>query len=233
MVGRNSVERIAILASGGLDSSVLLADEAKSAVVFPVYVRCGLAWEDEEWKALSAFLKALNSPNVMQPTTLSVPVAPMYGDHWSVGANGVPGAEEPDTSVFLPGRNILLIGLAAVWCSTHHVDCVGIGSLGGNPFPDASIDFFQSFASALSTGLGHSVTVKASFRDLRKSAVIKRFEHLPLVLTLSCMAPSHGLHCGQCNKCSERQVAFKRSGVIDTTHYLAGRANSDLQRVSP
>jgi 7-cyano-7-deazaguanine synthase len=233
MVWRNNVDRIAVLASGGLDSSVLLADEAKSAVVFPIYVRCGLAWEDEEWKALNAFVKALNSPNVMRPTTLSVPVAPMYGDHWSVGANGVPGAEEPDTSVFLPGRNILLIGLAAVWCSTHKVDCVGIGSLGGNPFPDASLDFFQTFASALSTGLDHHVKVKASFRDLHKSAVIRRFEHLPLQLTLSCMAPANGRHCGQCNKCSERQVAFERSGVVDITDYLVERPNSDLQRVSP
>jgi 7-cyano-7-deazaguanine synthase len=226
------VDRIAVLASGGLDSSVLLADEAKSAVVYPIYVRCGLAWEDEEWKALNAFVNALSSPNVMRLTTLSVPVAPMYGDHWSVGAS-VPGADEPDTSVFLPGRNILLIGLAAVWCSTHNVDCVGIGSLGGNPFPDASIDFFQSFASALSAGLGHSVKVKASFRDLRKSAVIKRFEHLPLELTLSCMAPTHGRHCGQCNKCSERQVAFERSGVADLTGYVTGRANSESHSVSP
>jgi 7-cyano-7-deazaguanine synthase len=226
------VDRIAVLASGGLDSSVLLADEAKSALVYPIYVRCGLAWEDEEWRSLNAFVNALSSPNVMRLTTLSVPVAPMYGDHWSVGAS-VPGADEPDTSVFLPGRNILLIGLAAVWCSTHNVDCVGIGSLGGNPFPDASIDFFQSFASALSTGLGHSVKVKASFRDLRKSAVIKRFEHLPLELTMSCMAPTHGRHCGQCNKCSERQVAFERSGVADLTDYVTGRPNSESHRISP
>lgn len=222
---------IAVLASGGLDSSVLLADEAKFATVYPVYVRCGLAWENEEFKALNAFVNALSSPNVMRPTTLSVPVAPMYGNHWSVGAS-VPGADEPDTSVFLPGRNILLIGLAAVWCSTHNVDCVGIGSLYGNPFPDASIDFFQSFASALSTGLGHFVKVKASFRDSPKSAVIKRFQHLPLQLTLSCMAPIAGRHCGQCNKCSERQVAFERSGVTDHTDYVIGRGNSEPGRIA-
>jgi 7-cyano-7-deazaguanine synthase len=226
------VNSIAVLASGGLDSSVLLADEAKSAVVYPVYVRCGLAWEDEEFDALNAFVNALSNPNVMGPTTLSVPVAPMYGNHWSVGAS-VPGADEPDTSVFLPGRNILLIGLAAVWCSTHDVDCVGIGSLGGNPFPDASIDFFQSFASALSTGLGHTVKVKASFRELRKSAVIQRFQHLPLELTLSCMAPADGRHCGRCNKCSERQIAFERSEVADLTDYVTARTSPESHRVAP
>ena len=218
---------IAVLTSGGLDSSVLLVDEAKTAQVYPIYVRCGLAWEDEERKALDTFLKSVNSPNVKPVTTLSAPVAPMYGDHWSTGVNGVPGADEPDTSVFLPGRNILLIGLAAVWCSTHNVSCIGIGSLGGNPFADASPDFFAKFTSALSDGLGHRVQVKAAFRELHKWEIIKRFRDLPLELTLTCMAPESGKHCGRCNKCRERQVAFDRSGFTDITTYATARTGSN------
>jgi 7-cyano-7-deazaguanine synthase len=213
------LDRIAVLTSGGLDSSVLLAEEAKSAVVYPIYVRCGLAWEDAERKALDSFLGALDSPNVRPVTTLAAPVGPMYGNHWSVGEQGVPGAEEPDTSVFLPGRNILLIGLAAVWCSTHNVFRIAIGSLGGNPFPDATPDFFQKFAAALSSGLDHVVEVRAAFRELHKWDVISRFRNLPLELTLTCMDPLGGLHCGRCNKCRERQVAFDRSGVPDLTVY--------------
>ena len=227
------MNRIAVLTSGGLDSSVLLADEAKTVEVFPIYVRCGLAWEDEERKALDAFLIALNNPNVMPVTTLSAPVAPMYGDHWSVATNDVPGAAEPDTSVFLPGRNILLIGLAAVWCSTHNVTRIGIGSLGGNPFSDASPDFFAKFATALSLGLDHVVEVKAAFRDLHKSEIISRFEKLPLELTLSCMAPANGKHCGECNKCSERQMAFDRSGIMDRTEYANARTTAGLHSISP
>jgi 7-cyano-7-deazaguanine synthase len=227
------LDRIAVLTSGGLDSSVLLAEEAKTAEVYPIYVRCGLAWEDAERKALDSFLNALNDPNVRPVTTLSAPVRAMYGDHWSVGADGVPGADEPDTSVFLPGRNILLIGLAAVWCSTHNVFRIGIGSLGGNPFPDATPDFFQKFAAALTSGLDHVVEVRAAFRELHKSDVIKRFHNLPLELTLTCMAPLEGIHCGQCNKCRERQVAFARSGVSDGTVYARGARNLGLQNVSP
>jgi 7-cyano-7-deazaguanine synthase len=227
------LDRIAVLTSGGLDSSVLLAEEAKTAEVYPIYVRCGLAWEDAERKALDSFLNALNSPNVMPVTTLSAPVRAMYGDHWSVGADGVPGADEPDTSVFLPGRNILLIGLAAVWCSTHGVFRIGIGSLGGNPFPDATPDFFQKFAAALTSGLDHVVEVKAAFRELHKSDVIRRFKDLPLELTLTCMAPLDGKHCGQCNKCRERQVAFDRSGVVDPTIYAQRRTNLGMENVSP
>jgi 7-cyano-7-deazaguanine synthase len=224
------VNRIAVLTSGGLDSSALLADEARTAEVFPIYVRCGLAWEDEERKALDAFLQALNNANVRPVTTLSVPVAPMYGDHWSTGPNGVPGADEPDTSVFLPGRNILLVGLAAVWCSTHNVSRIGIGSLGGNPFSDASPDFFTKFTAALSLGLDHFVEVNAAFRELHKWEIIRRFKDLPLELTLTCMAPADGKHCGECNKCRERQVAFERSGLVDRTTYAP--AQSGLHNAS-
>jgi 7-cyano-7-deazaguanine synthase len=213
------LDKIAVLASGGLDSCVLLAEEAETAEVYPVYVRCGLAWEENEREALAAFLQALNHPNVRPITTLSAPIGAIYGGHWSVSGEAVPGAEEPDSAVYLPGRNILLIALTAVWCSTHDVSRIAIGSLAGNPFPDATPQFFSDFASALSSGLNHPIEVKAIFGNLRKWELIKRFGHLPLGSTLTCMAPRGQKHCGQCNKCRERQIAFEKAGVADPTDY--------------
>src|SRR5947209_20485387 len=124
-----------------------------------------------EREALEVFLHALNSPRIKAVTTLSAPIETMYGGHWSVSGDSVPGAEESDSSVFLPGRNILLISLAAVWCSTHAVSELAIGSLGGNPFPDATLDFFGDFARALSTGLGHQVGVHAPYLTLNESEI--------------------------------------------------------------
>jgi len=214
------LERIAVLSSGGLDSSVLLAEEAKTSEVYPIYVRCGLAWEEMEREALEVFLRALNHPHVRAVTTLSAPIETMYGGHWSVSGDTVPGAEESDSSVYLPGRNILLIGLTAVWCSTHDVSRIAIGSLAGNPFPDATPKFFGDFAAALSSGLNHLIEVKAGFRDLRKWEVIRQAGHLPLESTLTCMAPRGLRHCGQCNKCRERQVGFEKAGIQDPTDYV-------------
>ena len=215
------MSRIAVLASGGLDSSVLVADQARNAEVFPIYVQWGLAWEATEREALQSFLAALGSAGVMPLTVLSVPIGAMYGDHWSLTGKGVPALGEPDSAVFLPGRNILLIGLAAVWCSTHDVSRIAIGSLDGNPFPDATPEFFRDFTRVLSIGLGHQVHVEAPYRDLHKSEIIKRFSGLPLELTLTCMAPRGGKHCGRCNKCGERRLAFEQAGVTDRTVYLA------------
>ena len=42
---------------------------------------------------------------------------------------------------------------------------------------------------------------------------------VPLELTLSCMNPKDGAHCGQCSKCRERRDAFHEAGVPDRTRY--------------
>jgi len=43
---------------------------------------------------------------------------------------------------------------------------------------------------------------------------------VPLELTLSCMNPKDGAHCGQCSKCRERRDAFHDAGVPDRTRYV-------------
>jgi 7-cyano-7-deazaguanine synthase len=214
------VEKISVLASGGLDSSVLIAKLAADVEVYPIYVRCGFAWEDMELAGLQSFLNALHNRNVMPTIVLSAPTAVLYGDHWSVTGARVPAADEPDENTYLPGRNILLISLAAIWGSTHGVSRTAIGSLGGNPFPDATPEFFDTFARVLSSGLGHRVLIEAPLRGFHKEDLIKQFKDLPLELTLTCMAPKGSHHCGQCNKCFERQQAFRKAGVADRTVYL-------------
>ena len=188
-------------------------------MVTPIYVRKGLAWEDAEHAALLAFVKALGNPNVKPVTTLSVPVRQIYGRHWSVTGQDVPSYDAPDGAVYLPGRNVLLLGLTAVWCSIHGVSRISIGTLGGNPFSDATPAFFESFASVLSQGLGHRILVEAPYRGGSKSQLIRTHSHLPLELSLTCIAPSGGKHCGNCNKCRERREAFVEAGVEDKTAY--------------
>ena len=213
------MERIAVLASGGLDSSILLADLAGTAEVFPIYIRKGLLWEEEEIRSLNAFIEVLRSPNIHGATELYVPVDRLYGEHWSLTGKGTPGADTADDAVFLPGRNVLLVSLAAIWCSTHDVSRIALGSLGGNPFPDATPEFFSNLAGVLSVALGCRISVTAPYRGAQKHDLIRDFKHLPLHLTLTCISPRDGLHCGACNKCNERRIAFKQAEIEDSTKY--------------
>jgi 7-cyano-7-deazaguanine synthase len=65
------------------------------------------------------------------------------------------------------------------------------------------------------------MTIEAPFAALHKADVIRRGVELgvPLELTLSCMQPKDGLHCGRCSKCRERRDAFRQAGVTDPTPY--------------
>jgi 7-cyano-7-deazaguanine synthase len=221
------VEAVAVLASGGLDSGILIAELARSAVVYPLYVSGGLVWEREERRALGRFIDALASPNVRPPVELTAQVEPLIGaSHWSVAGRGIPGAGEPDEASFIPGRNILLLSYAAIWCSTHRVERIAIGSLRGNPFPDATPEFFEAFGRSLSLGLGRRVSIEAPFRHRVKAALISAHGHLPLELTLTCADPQEGVHCGACSKCVERHSAFVAAGVPDRTRYVVTPAAS-------
>lgn len=210
---------IAVLASGGLDSCALLAALAQETAVHPLFVEAGLAWEREEQKALQAFIDAVEMPSIQPVETLEVPVGSLYRNHWSVTGEGVPGADTPDEAVFLPGRNILLLSHASVWCSLRGVHQIAMGTLNDNPFSDASPQFFRRLGDVLSEGLDHPIEVVTPFRQYPKWEVIRDYGRLPLEFSLSCMAPVNGIHCGDCNKCHERQVAFREAGIVDNTRY--------------
>ncbi len=209
----------AVLTSGGLDSAALLAEMASDGVAWPIYVEAGMIWEAVEKRSLDRFIQSLGSSSVRPVTFLTVPVGPLISGHWSVTGEGVPSADAADEEMYIPGRNILLIGLAAVWCSVHGVNRIVIGSLGANPFPDATPGFFASYSELLSAGLNHAITVEAPFRGMHKEDLIRRYGHLPLYKTLTCANPVGESHCGACNKCFERQSAFRAAGVIDKTPY--------------
>ena len=113
----------------------------------------------------------------------------------------------------------MLIGLAAIWCASRGVERVALGTLAGNPFADATEEFFDSYARLLSAALGQRITVTAPFRHLGKAEIVRSYAHLPLDLTLTCMAPRGGVHCDACNKCRERREAFAEAGVADGASY--------------
>ena len=143
----------------------------------------------------------------------------MYGRHWSVTGEGVPGADTPDDAVFLPGRNVLLLSKAMLWCHLHEVPAVTMAPLEANPFPDATPEFFAAYEAAVNQAVEGSVRVRQPYRGLHKADVIRRGRDLPLQLTFSCIRPIEGRHCGACNKCAERQKGFRDAGVPDRTPY--------------
>ena len=181
------------------------------------YVSVGFAWEAEEL-AMAARLFArppfdgsfevlrFDMTDVFPPT------------HWAIRGEP-PAFDTPDEDVYIDGRNVILLSKAAVYAVRPQFESKDVtlllGSLACNPFPDATPEFFAAMSRALSLGLDARITIEAPFAVLDKADVIKKGIELgvPLELTLSCMQPKDGLHCGKCSKCRERRDAFREAGV--------------------
>jgi 7-cyano-7-deazaguanine synthase len=212
---------LAVLISGGLDSAILLGDALRRRVVaHPLFIRCGLAWEAVELAYLQRYLHALSSPELLPLVILEQPIADVYGKHWSITGTNVPDADSPDEAVFLPGRNVLLLAKALLWCHLRQVPAVALGSLQTNPFPDATGEFFHGFQEIVNKAMQGHVEVLLPLGGMKKTAVMRLGQGLPLQYTFSCIAPEGGLHCGRCNKCAERRHAFVHAGMVDPTDYV-------------
>ena len=232
----------AVLLSGGLDSAVLVADEAARGhgEVQPIYVSVGLAWEDAERATASRFLAAAAFRGRVRPlVSLAVDMRDVYAaTHWAVQGRP-PSYHTPDEDVYLPGRNIVLLGKAGVFCAATALDRLVLGTLAHNPFPDATPEFRASMAQTLSLGLAHPLEIDAPYAGTSKADVVRRGVALgvPFEHTLSCMNPpgfgnrdesgfesrfpetESRTHCGLCSKCRERHDAFLEVGVDDPTQY--------------
>jgi 7-cyano-7-deazaguanine synthase len=213
--------RTAVLLSAGLDSAVLAASEARTAQVQPIYISTGLAWETQEQAALEQLLATAPFAGMAAPATLTFTVRDLYAPtHWALRGEP-PAFDTPDEDVYLTGRNVILLSKAGIYCAQQRIERLVLGPLAGNPFPDATPEFFAAMARALSLGLAHDLVVDTPLARMHKHDVIRLGVELavPLELTLSCMNPKDGAHCGQCSKCRERRDAFHEAGVPDRTRY--------------
>ena len=206
--------------SGGLDSAVLAAEEARTYVVHPVYVAGGLAWEEGEQRVIRA---AAEPPAVHRraapacsPSRASNSACATCTrtSHWAL--TGTPPAyDTPDEDVYLHGRNIALLSKAAVYAATpqdlaHRRRAAGRQSVSRRH-------------AAVLRGAERGVLARAGRADRNRRAVRAAAQGrcgedrraawaCPFELTLSCMNPSGTTHCGLCSKCRERRDAFRGRG---------------------
>jgi 7-cyano-7-deazaguanine synthase len=202
---------------------VLLAEEAQRTEVQPIYISVGLSWERAERDVLDMFLRE-SGLRTRSLVALTVDMSDVYpASHWA-RTGRPPAYHTPDEDVYLPGRNVVLLGKAGVYCAAAKISRIVLGTLDHNPFPDATAEFRSAMASALALGLDHPIEIAAPYAHISKTQVIRRGVALgvPLRLTLSCMNPggrSPLAHCGLCSKCRERHDAFVDAGIADPTDY--------------
>jgi 7-cyano-7-deazaguanine synthase len=201
----NRQNKAVVLSSGGMDSAALIGWALRRYTqVQPVYCQFGLRWERAELYWLKKFLRAMKSPRLLPLTLLEVSTKNLYVNHWSRTGKHVPGYRSMDPAVYLPGRNALLLSQAAVYAATQRCSTILMGTLAGNPFPDATPRFLKTMERALSLALKSPLRLRTPFRGMTKKAVLHASHTLPLHLAFSCLNPRGRRPCNACNKCAER-----------------------------
>ena len=210
-----------VLLSGGLDSTVLLSYVGQTGPVTPLHVRCGYAWEHAEAHCISRLMCSALAPRIKPLQTITFDMRDIVPEgHWSL--TGIaPAYRTDDEEVYIEGRNIMLLSKAAVLASKLKIKKIAIGLLKGNPFPDATPMFLTTMSRALTLGLAHDIQIQTPLATWSKADVVREAKRvgLPFDLTISCMSPIGGRHCGQCSKCRERHDGFVEALIHDPTDY--------------
>lgn len=128
--------------------------------------------------------------------------------------------EQKPLSTYVPFRNGLFLSSAAsvalskdcevLYYGAHHDDWAG------SAYPDCSVSFVEAMNRAIYEGSGGQLRVEAPFVSWSKADIVKRGLELrvPYERTWSCYAGKEA-PCGTCGTCVDRKNAFEKNGVTD------------------
>ena len=183
--------KVLILASGGLDSSVLLALYSKlNYDINIMYVDYGNINALNEQVALAGLLNKFNIPKTKVNTvTLKMP----FNDSMVTGNSNDP---------YVCMRNMILISLAVSKAEELDIPEVVLGLIDvDEPYRDSDSYFIANMNKVSAESCG--VNVKAPLINLKKQQVYDLGKSLGVSLTdiFSCFTPVSDAPCGKCPAC--------------------------------
>lgn len=196
--------KVVVLLSGGIDSTVLLADRVARgddclAVTFDygqIHVR--------EVDAAEKIANHLQVPWRMVWLPL--------GGSALTGQGDIPnGHAETIDATYVPGRNLVMIAIGASFAERFSASVVLIGANieDAAGYPDCRPKFITAMDQAVSLATARGISVSAPYLSRTKAEIIARGRELeaPLSLTWSCYR-GEPQPCGRCGACEARQAAM-------------------------
>ena len=222
-------DKALVLASGGLDSSTLLAyvvDKHGAENVHALSIQYGQkhAREMESARMVAAHygveLHTMDLSSLFAESDSSLLVHSAGEIPHDSYAEQLEAADSPLVSTYVPFRNGLFLSSAAalalsLGCSTlyygaHHDDWAG------SAYPDCSPEFAEAMAQSIALGTGGELRMQAPFVQWSKADIVKLgLElHVPYALTWSCYEGGDA-PCGTCATCIDRARAFEQNNELD------------------
>ncbi len=193
-----------VLLSGGVDSAVALALTLTNGGAEALTVDYGQT-HSREIVAAAAIADHYNVRHTV------VTISGLRFDSALTGLGDIPEghAEEPDAT-YVPGRNTILIALAASRAESSGSTRIVLGCNADDAagYPDCRRDYLEAFKGVLLAGTVNHVWVTAPLLHMSKEQVVQAAKGLgvPLGLTWSCYRGGAD-PCGRCGACQSRQEA--------------------------
>ncbi len=220
----------AILLSGGLDSTTVLAiAQSDGYACHCLTVDYGQRHRGE----LAAAARVARALGAVSHRVVTVDLRAIGGSALTADIPVPKGAEPGGGAIpvtYVPARNTillgLLLGLAEVLGARDLF--IGANAVDYSGYPDCRPPFLRAFAElaglATRAGVEEGVrfAVHAPLLHLSKAEIIRTGARLAVDygLTLSCYDPTaDGRACGACDACQLRRRGFEEAGIEDPTRY--------------
>ncbi len=137
-----------------------------------------------------------------------------------------------DYSIVVPIRNAIFLTIASAWAFSKQADVVIYGAHTGDmKYPDCRPSFARLLAKTLNEGeidginlgLRKKIKIWSPFMDnLSKTDLLKKgYKELGKQIFKSWSCYGNGkIHCGKCESCNNRKLAFLKSKIPDETKYV-------------
>lgn len=229
-----------VSASGGLDSTVLMADLLSDGHrLFPFFFDYGSKHNSYEREAVSRVCAHYGLEKSLEIVNLE---HMLVNDSALMAASdreiptGCEGYNEPGSlaATVIPGRNLLMAALLAARAEARALrtgeGCrVAMGMHGGDHalYPDCREAFVRQLTATIATGTEGRVDFLAPLLRMTKAGIISRGFQLqaPFELTRSCYK-AQATACGECGTCRERLAGFEANGKIDPLEYAGKNSPS-------
>jgi len=223
-------KRAVVLASGGLDSTVVAALARRDGYeLFLLTVAYGQRHVVEIEQARQV-AKALHAANHL---VLQLDLRAIGGSALTTRAEvpkdrAISDRKRGIPVTYVPGRNLIFLSLAAAHAEVVGTSIIYFGAniLDYSGYPDCRPGFIRAFEAAVNEGTkagteGRMLQVRAPLLMCTKAEIIRQGIELgvPFELTHSCYDPVGPLACGRCDSCLIRREGFAKAGVADPIAY--------------
>ncbi|MEZ4386491.1 MAG: 7-cyano-7-deazaguanine synthase QueC [Candidatus Krumholzibacteriia bacterium] len=216
-----------VLASGGLDSCVCVAEAAVAHDLALLHVNYGQRTQARELRAFTEIADHYRVPATRRLVCDLDHLRRIGGTSLTDPALAVEtGEPEPGhvPSTYVPFRNAHILCIGTSWAEVLGATALYIGAVeeDSSGYPDCRAAFYRAFQQAIDEGTRPQTRIRITtpLIALDKAAIVRRGLALgaPLPLTWSCYTESEAA-CGQCESCRLRLRGFARAGVVDPITY--------------